>query len=92
MESLALLLALGCVFGNEVSCSTSAQAFGRFSGIEKQFDEYGKKHPEISFSLAIAGAIKEKRVALPLIYNLYTTIDNDNNTARGMLTFRKDFK
>lgn len=89
---MELLLVLGCIFGNETSCSTSAQAYGRYSGIDKQFEEYGKKHQEISYMLAVAGAIKEKRVALPLVYNLYTTLDNDNNTARGMLTFRKDFQ
>lgn len=92
MESLGLFLILGCVFGNEVSCSTSAQAFGRYSRIEKNLQEYGNKHKEVSYLLAVGGAIKEKRVALPLVYNLYTTVDSDNNTARGMLTFRKEFQ
>lgn len=89
---MELILILGCFFGNEVGCSTTAQAYGRYSGIDQKFQEYGEKHKEVSYLLAVGGALKEKRVALPLFYNLYTTIDTDNNTTRGILTFRKEFR
>lgn len=89
---MELILFLGCVFGNETGCSTSAQAYGRYSGLDQKFQEYGEKHKEVSYALAVAGAAKEKKVALPLVYNLYTTVDSDHNTTRGMLTFRKDFQ
>lgn len=84
---MELLLALGCVFGNSNGCLTGAQAYGRYTGIEKNLQDYGEKHPEVSYSLAVAGAAKEQKLALPIAYGFYTTIQQE----QYMLSFKREF-
>lgn len=87
MEGLELLLVAGCAFGNSEGCTTSAQAYGRYSGIEQKLQEYGDKHQGLSYALAIAGAAKEQRVAFPIVYNFYASADRE----KYMILYKREY-
>jgi hypothetical protein len=84
-----LLLSL-CLFSNSIACEKTAQAYSRYSGIEKVVEKVGTDYPVLSYAASIAGAIKEQRAVVPLIYsNLFLSYEvNRNDESKNQLLFR----
>lgn len=85
------LLSIGCAFGNTASCEKGLQAYGEYSGIRKQAEEYGKKYPTLANTVAVVGFMKERKVFYKIQGNWYHDLQIEDSNFKNTLIYRMDF-
>ena len=85
------LLTVGCVLGNGQSCEKGLQAYGEYSGLRKQAEEYSKKYPTLATAVGLVGFIKERKVFYKLYDNWYHDLQIEDVSFKNTLIYRYDF-
>lgn len=86
---LEFLLITSCYFSNLQACTTSAQAYYQFSGIDKMVNEFGAKNLSLTYIVTAAGVFKEQKVIIPFINSSNNSIDLQITPKLGLLVYKR---
>ena len=73
--TLESMLLIGCIFGNDKSCLTSAQAYYQVTEWPRHVQKYVEERQSLSQTILLMGVIHNKKATAGLTENIAASVD-----------------
>lgn len=85
------LLITACIFGNGLGCEKTAQAYYKYSGIDKNVRKIEQKYVQYSAAIAVVGLIRQRKISTPIYKNAVIGVKHYEESNRTELSFSYTF-